>query len=161
MHGRTFLVVIPLLLSAGLLAEDYKGPRPPKPDLPYLLHASELVATEPANASQENQKKSANYTIAGANSSAKTPLAEPIFILEAKQLDPATLELWRFDVKNGVRTLALSSGRHGKSSSGPFHLAVTKIGDRLFRIEVQDMLENGEYSLSPTGSNIAFCFQVY
>jgi hypothetical protein len=83
MHGRTFLVVMPLLLCAGMLAEDYKGPHPPKPDLPYLLHAGDLVATEATNAAQENQKKSANYTIAGASSSSKTPLAEPIFILEA------------------------------------------------------------------------------
>jgi hypothetical protein len=154
--------VLPLLLSAGVFAEDYKGPQPPKADLPYLLHASELVATEATDASQENQKKSsATYTIAGASSPVKTPLAEPVFILQSKLLDPATLELWRFDVKNGQRTLAVSSGRHGKAASGPFHLSVTKIGDHLYRIEVQDMLENGEYSLSPTGSNRAFCFQVY
>jgi len=152
---------MPLVLCAGMLAEDYKGPRPPKADLPYLLHAGDLVATEATSASQENQKKSATYTISGASSAAKTPLAEPIFILEVSKLDPATLELWRFDVKNGQRTLALTTGRHGKGSSGPFHLTVTKIGDRLYRIEVEDMLENGEYSLSPTGSNIAFCFQVY
>ena len=161
MTRKSLLLVMPLLLSTGLLAEDYKGPRPPKPDIPYLLHASDLLATEVTNAAQENQKKSATYTISGASSPVKTPLAEPIFILEVKQLDPATLELWRFDVKNGQRTLALSGGRHGKGTAGPFHLAVTKIGDRLYRIEVQDMLENGEYSLSPTGSNTAFCFQVY
>ena len=161
MTGRNVLLVLPLLLSAGVYAEDYKGPHPAKADLPYLLHAGELVATEATDASQENQKKSATYIIAGASSPARTPLAEPIFILESKQLDPATLELWRFEVKNGQRTLALSGGRHGKSASGPFHLSVTKIGDHLYRIEVQDMLENGEYSLSPTGSNHAYCFQVF
>ena len=153
--------MLPLLLSAGVFAEDYKGPLPPKADIPYLLHAGDLLPTEVTEASQENQKKSATYTISGASSPARTPLAEPIFILDSKQLDPAALELWRFDVKNGQRTLLMSAGRHGKSGAGPYHLSVTKIGDHLYRIEVQEMLENGEYSLSPTGSNRAFCFQVY
>jgi len=161
MKGPGVLLVLPLLVGAGAFAEDYKGPLPTKADIPYLLHASDLVSTEVVQASQENQKKSAVYTISGAASSARTPLAEPIFIMQTKQLDPATLELWRFEVKNGQRMLELSAGRRGKLNSGPFHLSVTKIGDHLYRIEVQDMLENGEYSLSATGSNIAFCFEIF
>jgi hypothetical protein len=155
------LFALPLLLCAGMRAEDYKGPRPPKSDIPYLLHAGDLVATEVTEASQETQKKSATYTIPGASSPAKTPLAEPIFILESKDLDPAALELWRLDVHNGQRSVSIAGGTHRKGSAGPFHLSVTKIGDRLYRIEAQDMLENGEYSLSPAGSNRAYCFQVY
>jgi len=155
------LVVLPLLLCASMLAEDYKGPHPPKSDIPYLLHASDLVATEVTEASQESQKKSATYIVPGASSPVKTPLAEPIFIFESKQIDPASLELWRFEVRNGQRSVSITSGMHRKGSSGPFHLSVTKIGDHLFRIEAQDMLENGEYSLSPAGSRAAFCFQVY
>ncbi|MGA3027248.1 MAG: hypothetical protein ABSF98_21020 [Bryobacteraceae bacterium] len=161
MTGPKLLFVLPLLLGASMLAEDYKGPRPPKSDVPYLLHASDLVATEVTAASQESQKKSATYTIPGASSPVRTPLAEPIFILDSRQLDPASLELWRLEVRNGQRSVSITAGMHRKGSSGPFHLAVTKIGDHLYRIEVQDMLENGEYSLSPAGSNSAFCFQIY
>jgi len=161
MPGRKLLFVLPLLLCAGLFAEDYKGPRPPKSDIPYLLHAGDLLATEVAEASQENQKKTSVFSIPGAGSPVKTPLAEPIFILETKQLDPASLELWRLDVHNGQRSVSITGGTHHKGAAGPFHLSVTKIGDRLYRIEAQDMLENGEYSLSPAGSNRAFCFQVY
>jgi len=155
------LLLAPLLLCPALFAADYKGPLPPKPDLPYLLHASDLVPTEAVTASQSSQKKSSTFTIQGASSAAKTPLAEPIFILETKSLDPASLELWRFEVRNGERSVSVTGGVHHKGASGPYHLSVTKIGDRLYRLEAQEMLENGEYSLSPAGSNQAFCFQIY
>jgi hypothetical protein len=155
------LLWAPLLLCPAIFAADYKGPLPPKPDLPYLLHASTLVPTEAVMASQSAQKKSSTFTIQGANSSAKTPLAEPIFILETRSLDPASLELWRFEVRNGERSVSVTGGVHHKGASGPYHLSVTKIGDRLYRLEAQEMLENGEYSLSPAGSNQAFCFQIY
>ena len=161
MPVRKLLFALPLLLCAGMLAADYTGPRPPKSDIPYLLHAGDLLATEVTEATQESQKKSSTYTIPGAGSPVKTPLAEPIFILESKQLDPASLELWRLEVRNGQRSVSITGGTHRKGSAGPFHLSVTKIGEKLFRVEVQDMLENGEYSLSPAGSNRAFCFQVY
>jgi hypothetical protein len=155
------LLLAPVLLCPVLFAADYKGPLPPKPDLPYLLHASDLVPTEAVTASQSSQKKSSTFTIQGASSAAKTPLAEPIFILETKSLDPASLELWRFEVRNGERSVSVTGGVHHKGASGPYHLSVTKIGDRLYRLEAQEMLENGEYSMSPAGSNQAFCFQIY
>jgi hypothetical protein len=44
----------------------------------------------------------------------------------------------------------------------PLRTDVTKISnDNLYRIEVNGSMEKGEYSLSPDGSNQAFCFQVY
>ena len=33
--------------------------------------------------------------------------------------------------------------------------------DKLYKIEVSDSLEPGEYTLTPEGSNQVFCFQVY
>jgi len=57
--------------------------------------------------------------------------------------------------------VSVTGGSHRRGSSGPFHLTVTKVADGLFRIEVEEALENGEYSLSPTGSNVAFCFEEY
>ena len=150
-----------LAVAVAASAQKYDGPAPPKTDLPYLKHGDNLVPTEAVMASQSAQKKSSTFTIQGASSSAKTPLAEPIFILETKSLDPASLELWRFEVRNGERSVSVTGGVHHKGASGPYHLSVTKIGDRLYRLEAQEMLENGEYSLSPAGSNQAFCFQIY
>jgi hypothetical protein len=47
-----FSRLVPLLFAAALTvsAQKYDGPRPPKPDLPYLKHASNLVPTEAGEA---------------------------------------------------------------------------------------------------------------
>ena len=47
-----------ILLFCGwpLFAQQYTGPRPPKSDLPYLMHADNLVATESQEAKQEERK---------------------------------------------------------------------------------------------------------
>jgi hypothetical protein len=43
----------------------------------------------------------------------------------------------------------------------PRRLNVKPLGGSLYRIEVDESLENGEYGLSPADSNQVFCFQVY
>lgn len=153
-----------LVLSFGLLAtlaagaDDYTGPRPPKPDVLYLVHASNLVPTEVAEAQQEG-KNNDTFSVSGAASSARTPLSEPIFLLRSEKIKPDSLELYRFDVKGGRRQLTLSRKRSDKS--GPFHLSITKLDKDLYRVEADEALEDGEYSLSPSGSNAVFCFQIY
>ena len=148
-------------LAAGLTAaERYDGPKPPKPDIPYLLHANHLVETEVGEARQQGGKKDTSYVIPGAASPAKTPLAEPIFIMESNQLSPEQIELYRLEVKNGSREVVLTQRRR-HSEVGPFHLVVTRLGERLYKIEVDEPLQNGEYSLSPNGSNRVFCFEIY
>src|SRR5579883_338217 len=144
-------------LSALLLlgAEKYDGPVPPKPDIPYLLHASTLIETE---AGQARQDKS-TAVISGASSPARTPLAEPIFIMDARNIAPERLELARLDVKGGNREVTLGSGR--RRGTRFLHLAVTPLGGHLYKIEVDEPLENGEYALSPSGDNRVFCFEVY
>ena len=153
-----------LLVSAigGLLvcAEKYSGPLPPKADVPYLLHASSLVETEAGQAREESGKNGATYVVAGASSPARTPLAEPIFIIDARQISPERFELYRMDVRNGNREVTMTSkGR--RNSTRPLHLMVTKLNDRLYKIEADQPLENGEYALSPSGDNRVFCFQIY
>jgi hypothetical protein len=153
--------LFPILLLANLAvhADDYTGPRPPKPDVLYLVHASNLVPTEVTEASQEGKKDDSTFSVAGAASSARTPLSEPIFLLRSEKIKPDALELYRFDVKNGRRQLTLSKKR--KDNSGPFHLSITKLDKDLYRVEADEALENGEYSLSPNGSNAVFCFEIY
>ncbi|HTR39836.1 MAG TPA: hypothetical protein VMH80_28380 [Bryobacteraceae bacterium] len=150
------LALAPLAAAVCLFAaEKYTGPIPPKPDIPYLLHASNLLETEPA---QAHEGKRDTFVISGAASPARTPLAEPIFILDARQLSPETIELYRLDLKGGNRELSFTSGRHGGRS---LHLTVRPLTGHLYRLEADEPLENGEYALSPNGSNQSFCFEIY
>src|ERR1700736_5544587 len=95
-----------LLLLASpcvLTQEKYDGPVPPKPDLPYLLFAKSLKETESAQAREDKRKNETAFVISGAASPAKTPLAEPIFLMDARQIAPEGLELYQLDVKDGNR----------------------------------------------------------
>jgi hypothetical protein len=155
------IAVLAALLFAGLgmaQKEPYSGPRPPKPDVPYLLHADNLVETEVATAREERKGKSAKATVPGVTSPARTPLAEPIFLFEADKIPAESLELFRLEVKNGSREVVLTD-RRGR----PLRLMVTQLDGRLYRVEVDENmgLENGEYALSPNGSSAVFCFTVY
>jgi|SRR5581483_7101453 len=153
------ILAIPGLAGLVFAAEDYTGPRPPKADVPYLVHASNLIPTEVTEAQQEGKKDESTFVVSGTESPVRTPLAEPIFLLRSEKIHADSLELYRFEVKGGRRQLTLSKKRSDKS--GPFHLSVTKLDKDLYRVEADEPLENGEYSLSPSGSNAAFCFQIY
>ena len=147
------LLTIPL---AGLAAGKYDGPRPPKPDIAYLVHADTLIPTETLEAKDDGGL----YSVPGASSSARTPLAEPIFLIESDKVLPERLELYRWEVKGGRRELATGKGKR-RGSAKPLHLSVNKVDGRLYRIEASEPLENVEYSLSPNDSNQVFCFEVY
>ena len=94
-------VAIATLCVGALMAQKYSGPRPAKPDIPYLVHADSLVETEAVEAKEEKRKDDLAYIIPGANSSAKTPLAGPVFILQGDKLQP------------GIRNRLLTR-RHGE-----------------------------------------------
>jgi hypothetical protein len=151
------------LLCAWSPAQDkqdkYDGPKPPKPDIPYLLHASELIPAEVVEAKQEDKKNESVFMVPGATSTAKTPLAEPIFLMQADKLNPERMDLWRLDTKGGQREISIS--HKSRKNSRNFRVMVSRIEGRLYKIEVAQPLENGEYSLSPSDSNQAFCFTVY
>jgi len=151
---RVFLIL--LAPSAALLAQNYDGPRPPKKDIPYIRQASNLIQTEVVQAKPEGKKDDATYVIDGASSSAATPLAEPIFIMQADKIAASDLELYKLESKNGHRELQL--GGRGKAHS--IQLEVSRLtADGLWKLEVDETLDPGEYSLSPRGSNQAFCFE--
>ena len=96
----------------------------------------------------------------GPSSPARTPLAEPIFLINADKISPESLELFRLDVKGGNREVSVnSSRRHGGSHA--LHLAVKQLSGHLYRVEADEPLENGEYALSPNGENRSFCFEIY
>ena len=148
------------VLSAVAFAQKYSGPRPPKPDMIYLVHADNLVPTEVAEAKQDSKKNEIQFTVNGTSSSARTPLAEPIFIIESEKIQPSSLELYKFEVKGGHREVTMTQ-RRTRGGPRPLRVTVTPLGGKLYRLEADEELENGEYSLSPNGSNTVFCFEVY
>jgi hypothetical protein len=98
------------------------------------------------------------YVISGAASTARTPLASPIFLFQSEKIPPEALELYRLETKNGRRELTVSPKRPPRL----IRVNVTRLTpDRLYRIETDESLTPGEYSLSPKGANTAFRFQIY
>ena len=156
MLRRLVLLAFAVVLAGS--AQKYDGPKPPKPDLPYLKHGDSLLATEAVVAKEEKKKDDTTYIIDGAESPVKTPLASPIFIMQSGSIQPDKLQLFKFEVKNGRRQLFFLA----KKQPQPIRIVVTKLSaDGIWKIEVDESLENGEYSLSPDGTNQAFCFQVF
>jgi hypothetical protein len=149
-----------LLSSWGIAADKYTGPRPPKADVLYLLHADNLVETEIGKAKNDERKDTVVAAIPGASSPVKTPLAEPIFLIKTDKISPDKLAAFRMEVKNGQREVVISAKKL-KNMKPPIHLMVTKLDDRLYRVEVDEVLENGEYSVSPDGSDEVFSFHIY
>jgi len=148
----------PLLLAAlSAFGQKYDGPKPPKPDLPYLKHATTLVPLEAADAKEQKQKNDTLYIVEGTQSTAKTPLASPIFLFESNKIVPDKLGLYKFDIKGGHREILFGPKRAPK----PLRIDVTHLDGNLYKIEVTDSLDPGEYSLSPEGTNQVFCFQVF
>jgi hypothetical protein len=157
------LTTLAALVVAGLpvfAAEKYTGPRPPKPDVPYLMHADNLLATEPGMASMETRKDATYALIDGTTSSAKTPLAEPIFIIQTEKLQAEKFEAYKLEPKNGKREVLINH-KKPKNVQRPVHLVISRLDERLYRIEVDEPLENGEYTLTPQGSDETFSFTIY
>lgn len=158
---RLSFICLLALVTPAVFAQKYSGPTPEKEDLPYILQAENLIPTEAATAKEEKGKKDEIiYIIDGAASSARTPLASPIFLLKVKDLQPEKLRLYKLDVKNGHREIMFRSGKRAKNPE-PLHVNIKRLGEGLVRLEVSDSLTNGQYSLSPDESNDVFCFEVF
>ena len=155
------LTVLNTVLVFG--ADKYNGPIPPKTDIPYLLHADHLVETEAGEAKEETKKDSVVAILPGASSPVRTPLAEPIFIIKTQKLSAERISAFKLDVKNGSREVVINSQGRRKSRdlTKPIFVNVTRLGDNLYKIEIDQMLENGEYTLSPEGSSQTFSFEIY
>ncbi|HUI81958.1 MAG TPA: hypothetical protein VLY24_28750 [Bryobacteraceae bacterium] len=154
--------LLPLILVAAAagFAQKYDGPRPEKPDLPYLKHGDNLVATESSEAKEEKRKDDTMYIMEGASCAAKTPLPSPVLLFQADKIQPEKLSLYKLEVKNGRREITFSPKK--RQNAVPIRIDVNRLSsDNLYKIEVEDSLSNGEYALSPEGSNQVFCFQVY
>jgi hypothetical protein len=101
---------------------------------------------------------SGNFGHAGAASSARTPLASPIFLLQTDKLVATKLALYRLEARNGRREITFSPKKQPKA----IRFELTRLNtNKLYRLEVDESLEPGEYAFSAEGSNQVFCFQVF
>jgi hypothetical protein len=144
-----------IVAACAATAQKYDGPKPPKPDLPYIKHAEKLLPTEAVEAKTQKKKDDTLYIVDGANSPARTPLAAPILLFQSGRINPENLQLFRMESKDGHREFAAQ--RNGE----PIRIEVTKLGDTLSRIEPYNGLNPGEYALLASGSNQVFCFAVF
>lgn len=160
LYSRLPAALLLVALTASGLAEKYTGPRPPKPDVPYLMHADNLLETEVLEAKEETHGNETTAWVPGVSSPVRTPMAEPIFLFESGKIVADKLELYKFDVKHGRREVVLPK-KPGRNAPRAIRVIVTNLEGKLYRIEANETLENGEYSLSPDGTDEVFCFQVY
>ncbi|HEU0120318.1 MAG TPA: hypothetical protein VFQ91_07330 [Bryobacteraceae bacterium] len=155
-------LALAVALAAAVLAQKYEGPRPEKPDLPYLLHAAHLLPLDQQEAKEEKRKDGTAFLADGAAAKARTPLAEPILIFETKSIAPERLTLYKMEVKGNSREVFFyDNPKKRKDSSKSFRLTMTKVGQGLYRLEPTEPLPNGEYALSPADSNTVFSFTIY
>jgi hypothetical protein len=78
-------------------------------------------------------------------------------IVEEIQAD--RMQLYKMQSKGGRREMLFA--RRTKVVARPIRLNVTRLEDNLYKLEVDDILENGEYTLTPQDSNKVFCFEIY
>jgi hypothetical protein len=69
--------VLMMFAAVAFCAEKYDGPRPPKPDVLYLVHADNLVPTETADAKEESKKDEPCRRCPAPSSPARTPVPSP------------------------------------------------------------------------------------
>jgi hypothetical protein len=156
-NASLFLFALAIQLGAQ---GKYDGPVPDKADLPHIRHANKLVPTEAGVASQSSVKNDTLYTVSGATSPARTPVVEPIFIVKVEKLNIQQMTLYKMEVKNGQRQLLIPA-KPGKNSPKPLRMTLDVLRTGLYKLEAQEPLYQGEYCLSPNGSNDVYCFTVY
>jgi hypothetical protein len=156
------ILALAVAMTAALAAQKYDGPRPPKPDMPYLLHAATLIPTDVDEAKEEKRKDGTAYVTTGAAAKARTPLAEPIFLFESKAIPPEKLSLYMLDTKTGNREVFFyENPKKRKDSAKALRISATKVAPGLYRLEPTEPLPNGEYALTPADSNTVFSFTIY
>jgi hypothetical protein len=64
------------------------------------------------------------------------------------------------EVRGNNREVVVSHKR-AKNAARPIPLMVSRVDEGLYKVEVDEPLEPGEYSISPEGSNDTWSFQVY
>jgi len=161
--GTVALLLAALLTGGSLDAQSTTRrksglPDPPKKDIPYIIHAEQLLEVETGEVKEETRKDEQLYVIPGAAATVKTPLAGPEFLFLSESIPPDKLQLYKLESRSGRREVVVM--RKKKPVARPIRLTIFRIHEALFKIRVNESLEPGQYSLSPDGSNAVFCFAV-
>ncbi len=159
---RFLLALVILLAQAAVYGQSSLSSapsEPPKADVPYLIHANNLIETEQSEAVEQSSKKEQTYYVPGATSGVVTPMAGPEFLLKVENLDPDRLKLYRFESRNGRREILIRKKK--KIVAKARYTSTTSVSPGVFRIRTDQFLENGEYCLTPSGSDVVFCFTVH
>jgi hypothetical protein len=154
--------MIPAFVATMIMAQQKDAaPKPPKTDLPYLLEGNKLIPTDTQAATRS--KDDQTITVAGATSSARTPLPEPVFLFSPGQLAAAQFELFHFQILKDHRqwTKGAQDRPDNDAPEDTIRLTLRPAGSGLVRIEAAEMLNPGEYALIARGQNKAFCFTVF
>ena len=162
MPQHHLIKIVPFLLlaaSAGAQENKLGLPNPDKSDVPYIIHASRIVETEQSQATENTRKNELIYTVPGAGSPVTTPLASPEFLFRYETINPSDLTLFQLIPKNGRRELLFRKKK--KILARQIRLDVFPVKENLVRVRVDESLANGEYCLTPNGSNAVFCFNVF
>ena len=125
------LLLAPLVAAQSTAKRKSGLPDPPKKDVPYIIHADQLLETEIGEAKEEQRKDEQVYTIPGRGSTVKTPLAGPEFLLESEAIPPDKLQLYKLESKGGRREVIVL--RKKKPVARPVRLSIYQIQDRLFK----------------------------
>ena len=122
------VILIAMACLGAAWAQSYVGPKPARPDLPYLRHATQLIALEVAEAREEKRKEGTAYVSAGAASPTRTPMAEPVFLFESKSIPAEKLTLYKLDVKASNREVFFfDNPKKRRDSARPLRLTVTRL----------------------------------
>ena len=87
----------------------------------------------------------------------RRPWAVRRILADQRQWDER--QVYKLESKGGQRQILYT--RKKKLVARPIRLNTTRVDENLYRIEVDEILGNGEYSLTPQDSNQVFCFEVF
>jgi hypothetical protein len=161
MTRRLLLSILSVSAARRMFGGMQERLHPPQKDLPYLREASKLIPTEVQAVTKSKSKEGEMFSVSGTTSPARTPLPEPIFLFSPGQINAEQMALFHFEVKEGRREVTLGKHAGDDDNQPELHLTVRKLDADVYRIEAAEMLDPGEYALSPQGVNRAFCFTVY
>ena len=154
-----------LLAAQPLLAIDkYDGPRPRKKDVLYVVHADNLTGDGGGNGKPNLRISDVNHLFGpGAASASSHTTGRAHLLMAPDENHPGQLGVCIDSMSGTAGERFCITGKKRRLSLKQFsrHLSLRSLEHGLTRIEASEPLDPGEYSISPEGSNTAFCFSVY
>jgi hypothetical protein len=89
----------------------------------------------------------------------RTPLASPEFLFDSDKIRPSALQLYRFESSKGKREILIQKKKKWVAEALP--LTLFPVEGSVTRLRVNTGLSEGEYCLTPEGSDDVFCFAVF